>query len=107
VELVAGAGETTKAHPLEAMLDLQVCKTHLYLFARITRSLELRRALQWTGMVARILIDVASNLLERCARASLLERASAALLLKIAKAGYVLPEVLPIAEIAVDTGETI
>jgi hypothetical protein len=28
-------------------------------------------------------------------------------LLKIAKAGYVLPEVLPIAEIAADTGETI
>jgi len=44
VELVAGAGETAKAHALEAMLDLQVCKTHLYFFARIARSLELRRA---------------------------------------------------------------
>jgi hypothetical protein len=45
VELVAGAGETAKAHTLEAMLDLQVCKTHLYFLARIARSLELRRAL--------------------------------------------------------------
>ena len=46
MELVAGASKTAKAHPLEAMLDLQVCKTHLDLFARIARSLELRRALQ-------------------------------------------------------------
>ena len=46
MKLVAGAGETAKAHALEAMLDLEVCKTHLDLFARIARSLELRRALQ-------------------------------------------------------------
>ena len=45
MKLVAGAGETAKAHPLKAMLNLQVCKTHLYFFARIARSLELRRAL--------------------------------------------------------------
>jgi hypothetical protein len=45
MKLVAGAGETAKAHTLEAMLDLQVRKTHLYLLARIARSLELRRAL--------------------------------------------------------------
>jgi hypothetical protein len=31
---------------LEAVLDLQVCKTHLYLFACIARSLELWRAFQ-------------------------------------------------------------
>jgi hypothetical protein len=30
MKLVAGAGEITKAHPLKAMLDLQMCKTHLY-----------------------------------------------------------------------------
>jgi hypothetical protein len=41
VELIAGAGETPKAHALEAMLDLQMCKTHLYFLARIARSLEL------------------------------------------------------------------
>lgn len=35
-----------KAHPLEAMLDLQVCEPHLHFFARIARSLELRRSLQ-------------------------------------------------------------
>ena len=35
MEFVAGAGETAKAHPLEAMLDLQVGKTQLDLFARI------------------------------------------------------------------------
>ncbi|MGX9431073.1 MULTISPECIES: hypothetical protein [Bradyrhizobium] len=63
MELVAGAGETAKAHPFEGMLDRQVCKPHLHLFARI----------------ARILIDVASDLLELSARASMLERASAAL----------------------------
>jgi hypothetical protein len=45
MKLVAGAGETEKAHALKAMLDLQVRKTHLYLLARIARSLELRRAL--------------------------------------------------------------
>ena len=45
MKLVAGAGETTKAHTLKAMLDLQMCKAHLYFFARIARSLELRRAL--------------------------------------------------------------
>ena len=46
MEFVTGAAKTAKAHPLEAMLDLQVCKTHLHLFARITRSLELRRTLE-------------------------------------------------------------
>ena len=45
MKLVAGAGETTKAHTLKAMLDLQMRKTHLYFFARIARSLELQRAL--------------------------------------------------------------
>ena len=40
MKLVAGAGETAKAQPLKAMLDLQVCKTHLYFFACIARSLE-------------------------------------------------------------------
>ena len=44
MKFVAGAGETAKAHTLEAMLDLQVRKTHFYFFARIARSLELRRA---------------------------------------------------------------
>ena len=39
MEFVAGAGETAKAHPLEAMLDLQVCKTHLdFLRALLDRS---------------------------------------------------------------------
>jgi hypothetical protein len=45
MKFVAGAGETAKAHTLKAMLDLQVCKTHLDFFARITPSLERRRAL--------------------------------------------------------------
>jgi hypothetical protein len=44
VELVAGAAETAKTHTLEAMLDLKMCKAHLYFFARFTRSLELWRA---------------------------------------------------------------
>ena len=46
VKLFASARETANAHTLEAMLDLQVCKTHLDLFACITRLLELRGALQ-------------------------------------------------------------
>ena len=37
MELVAGVAETAKAHTLKAMLDLQVCKTHLYLFTRFAR----------------------------------------------------------------------
>jgi hypothetical protein len=32
MKLVARAGETTKTHTLKAMLDLQVCKTHLNFF---------------------------------------------------------------------------
>jgi hypothetical protein len=47
MKLVAGAGETTKAHTLKAMLDLQMCKTHLYFFARIARSLELLSDRAW------------------------------------------------------------
>ena len=46
MKFVAGAGETAKAHTLEAMLDLQVRKTHLYFFARMARSLELRCAFE-------------------------------------------------------------
>jgi hypothetical protein len=46
MKLVAGASEAAKAHTLKAVLDLQVRKTHLYFFARIARSLELRRALE-------------------------------------------------------------
>jgi len=80
MKLVAGAGETAKAHAFKAMLDLQMRKTHLHLFARIARPVVLRRALQRPGMVARILINVARDLLERCARSSLLERAGAAVL---------------------------
>ena len=45
MKFVAGAGETAKAHTLKAMLDLQVRETHLYFFARIAGSLELRRSL--------------------------------------------------------------
>ena len=46
MELVAGTGETAEAHALEAVLDLQVRKPHLYFFARIARSFELERALE-------------------------------------------------------------
>jgi hypothetical protein len=35
MELVARAGETSQTHPLEAMMDLQVRKAHLYFFAFI------------------------------------------------------------------------
>ena len=73
MELVAGAAETAKAHALEAMLDLKMCKAHLYFFARFARPLELRRTLEGASMIAGILVDVACDLLERCARASLLE----------------------------------
>jgi hypothetical protein len=38
MKLVAGAGETAKAHTLKAMLDLQVRKTHLYFLALFDRS---------------------------------------------------------------------
>jgi hypothetical protein len=62
------------------MLDLQMCKAHLYFLARIARSLELGRAFQQPGMVARIFVDVAGDLLERPARTSMLERAGTAVL---------------------------
>jgi hypothetical protein len=36
MKLVANAGETAKAHTLKAMLNLQVCKTHLYFLGALT-----------------------------------------------------------------------
>jgi hypothetical protein len=45
VELVARAGETPQTHSLEAMMDLQVCKAHLYFLALIARLFKLRDAL--------------------------------------------------------------
>jgi len=35
VELIAGAGEAAQAHALEAMMDLQVRKTHFSFLALI------------------------------------------------------------------------
>ena len=37
VELVARAGETSQTHSLEAMMDLQMRKAHLYFLALIAR----------------------------------------------------------------------
>ncbi len=45
VELVASAGETTKTHALEAMVNLQVRETHLHLLALIPRPFKFRCAL--------------------------------------------------------------
>ncbi len=42
VELVARAGETSQTHSLEAMMDLQMRKAHLYFLARIARLFKLR-----------------------------------------------------------------
>jgi len=44
-ELVAGAGEASQSHALEAVLDLQVSNAHLYFLALIARLLKLRSAL--------------------------------------------------------------
>ena len=46
VELVARTGEAPQTHSLEAMVNLQMGKTHLHFFALIARLLKLRGALQ-------------------------------------------------------------
>jgi hypothetical protein len=45
VGTIAGTGESAKAHALEAMLDFQICKAHLYFLSRIALSLKLGCAL--------------------------------------------------------------
>jgi hypothetical protein len=44
VELVASTAEATQAHPLEAMLNLQVGKAHLHFLALIARPFKFGRA---------------------------------------------------------------
>lgn len=46
VELVARTGEAAQTHALEAMVDLQVGKTHLHFLALVARLLKLRGVLQ-------------------------------------------------------------
>jgi hypothetical protein len=55
----ASAGQTSQSHALDAMMRLQVRKTHLDFLAIITRSLEGWRAIERTRMIASIFIDVA------------------------------------------------
>ena len=62
VELVARAGETPQPHALEAMMGLEVRKSHLDLLALIARLFELRRTHEAASMIAGILMDVACDL---------------------------------------------
>jgi hypothetical protein len=45
VEFVTGAGETPKAHALEAMIDFEMCETHLHFLALISRLFKFKSAL--------------------------------------------------------------
>ena len=45
VELVASASETSQAHSLEAMMDLQVRETHLYFLTLMARLFKFKGAL--------------------------------------------------------------
>lgn len=45
VELVASASETSQAHSLEAMMDLQVREAHLYFLTLMARLFKLKGAL--------------------------------------------------------------
>ncbi len=64
VELVAGAGETSQSHALEAMVGLQVRKSHLDLLALISRFGELRRHHKSTSLIAGILVNIARDFTE-------------------------------------------
>jgi hypothetical protein len=45
VEFVTDAGETPKAHALEAMIDFEICETHLHFLALISRLFKFKSAL--------------------------------------------------------------
>src|SRR5262249_13028499 len=80
VELVAGTGKASQPHALEAMMGLEVRKTHLELLAVVTRFFECRRAFKSTHMIASVLVDVARDYALRRVRAALgLERTRAAI----------------------------
>ena len=79
VELVARPREASQPHALEAMMGLEVREPHFDFLPLIPRLLVLWRAIERTGVVARLLVDVTCDLPERCARALSLEFASAAL----------------------------
>src|SRR5258708_5694158 len=61
MELVACTGEAAQAHSLEAVMGLQMCKSHLNLFALVTRFLERRCSIERTRMIASGLVDVARD----------------------------------------------
>lgn len=49
VELVASASETSQAHSLEAMMDLQVREAHLYFLTLMARLFKLKGAFLVSG----------------------------------------------------------
>ena len=71
VELIAGAGETSQSHALEAMMGLQVRKTHLDLLAVVSRFLECRCSFQRTHMIAGVFVYIAWDYALRRVRAAL------------------------------------
>src|SRR3974390_928622 len=77
--LIPRTGQPAQSQSLEAVMDLQVCKAHLDLFALITRFLERRCSIERTCMIAGILVDVARHYALWSVGAALgLERARAA-----------------------------
>ena len=71
VELIAGAGETSQSHALEAMMGLQVRKTHLDLLAIITRFFECGRTFKFPHMIANVFVYIARDYALRRVRAAL------------------------------------
>jgi hypothetical protein len=65
VELVACAGEAPQPHALEAMVGLQVRKSHLDPLALVTRFADLWLAHQCTRCIARILMHVSNGIIIR------------------------------------------
>ena len=68
---VSCTGDAAQAHPLEAMVGLEVRKAHLDLLALIARFVELGRPHQRASVVAGILIEVAGDFALRGIRAAL------------------------------------
>ena len=85
MKLVASAGKSSESHALEAMVDLEMCKTHLNTLALITRLEETLGSRQPACQIACILVDITRNLPCRSVGTTLrLERADSAIELRSA-----------------------
>ena len=71
VEFITGAEETSQSHALEAMMGLQVRKTHLDLLAIVSRFVERRCTFKRPHMIASVFVYIARDYALRRVRAAL------------------------------------